>query len=980
MASAVRLRIEYAVWLPMNDLARVKTLQRWFAPPLLILALAVTGCPDAPPKALTPIAVTTTSLLQVVDLSDPIRPTADSQPIRLHAARNEWTSFALQVSGVFSNHPMSVRIDTPHSASGATIAADNVETYQILPMPVQVKPGYVRHTGVNSGNRNMPRGLLPTPMTAERINLAECRDPTQPTNPSAHPNGSTVLIWVDIHVPQGGPAEDYVSNCTLMNSAGQAIGDPIPLTLKVYDFALPDERHLQMVGRLTWDRLSFFYPQFFGDTITPSLINRGDPRYRRTIAILDQLVAGAEENRAEMLIPGLHPTVKWPAGEPPLIEWNEFDSLIAPWMSGSVFPDHVPLKDWVLPAAQGLEHFDLQSRMAYWSAAATHFDQRGWLDRSPVWLYDAANVDEIAIEAAHILSDHSKVRIAMPLSDEQLAAELGKLGTGGLDRVISAAEPLVSMIPASSSTHDPIHRRWLATNVPGMASATGIGGDEQDVRAWAWLAYLRAVDVVVWDQIFPTANSPDDPADPDAVIWFYPGQWFGVSKPVPTLQLKWLRRAQQDYEYLWLAQQHGESRRAVEMSRLVTRPVELQPGQSPDPVYSLLSGTASQRTWEDALELLAQSILFHGQGRGADAARQRALLIEMMQWSQPQERPLLLPRSATWRIGRVGSDGTRTSGPWLTLGLGLDIYHASDAAAAQDRLQWGSPPARSGWEMRPQPVDMPALQTYRVQPASLSANFDLTKINADATKPLEISFVNDFRKIVFPVRVRLPIALSERREGPITLDGRLDDWTEADAFQDGPMVLMLNRPDLHKQQLQSGETSTRLYSAWGRDNFYLAFALEGLSPDEHSAHNEVYYEARRAWGEDLSEVLIQPVYADNRVGPVLHVVCKPNGADWVERRDASKAIDQEWQASEGAGIRYATTTTTDGHWRGEIGIPWKLINAAESDAPVLLRFNFSQHRQQTCESTSWCGPVDYGRDENLMGVLYLGQPRGLTGH
>jgi hypothetical protein len=40
----------------------------------------------------------------------------------------------------------------------------------------------------------------------------------------------------------------------------------------------------------------------------------------------------------------------------------------------------------------------------------------------------------------------------------------------------------------------------------------------------------------------------------------------------------------------------------------------------------------------------------------------------------------------------------------------------------------------------------------------------------------------------------------------------------------------------------------------------------------------------------------------------------------------------------------------------------------------MLRFNFSQHRAATCESASWAGPVDFGRDESFTGVLYLRTP------
>ena len=77
-------------------------------------------------------------------------------------------------------------------------------------------------------------------------------------------------------------------------------------------------------------------------------------------------------------------------------------------------------------------------------------------------------------------------------------------------------------------------------------------------------------------------------------------------------------------------------------------------------------------------------------------------------------------------------------------------------------------------------------------------------------------------------------------------------------------------------------------------------------------------------------------------------------------------------------------------WRGEIQIPWRAIMAAAAEGnnqpvepPTLLRFNFAQHRNATGESASWAGPIDFGRDDSFMGVLYLRDltdsgPRGVA--
>ena len=42
------------------------------------------------------------------------------------------------------------------------------------------------------------------------------------------------------------------------------------------------------------------------------------------------------------------------------------------------------------------------------------------------------------------------------------------------------------------------------------------------------------------------------------------------------------------------------------------------------------------------------------------------------------------------------------------------------------------------------------------------------------------------------------------------------------------------------------------------------------APDGRASRNFVDYQLRRAWGEDLCQLLVQPIYVDNSVGPVTH--------------------------------------------------------------------------------------------------------------
>lgn len=950
---------------------------------VVLLALGLAGCHpgSATNRSSPPIAAPVS--LEAINLDDAAS-IIDPSQVQLHSARNEWTSFSLQVTGVSVSRPISVRLSGFASGSGGTggkVGLQNLRAYQILPMPIKVSPGYVRSTGVNADNSSLPRALLPLSAGNGSIGLSALRDASQPANPLAHPNGGTVLLWVDIYVPPDAQAGDYAASFSLIDSRGRELGHDVNAKLKVYDFALPSEPHLQIVGEAHWKRLAALFPQQLGDAIAPNLVNRGNPHYTQSVRMLDRLMLLTHEHRAQLVIPGLGPTVKWPTGQPPQIDWQDFDSIIGPWMRGTAFGDHQPLKFWPVPAAGDLDRFDAASRTAYWSSAAQHFDQLNWLPRSAITLNRAEDqagngAESMAREAARILAACPRVRVALPLDQSQLGAEQASISPDDQNRIVTAAPPLVSSVDIAFTGQQSPENQWLW---PDSAGPAAFSGRESDIEAWVWLAFLRQTPLVLWDNALPAADTPADPADPGALTWFYPGHWFGVTEPLPSVQLKWLRRAEQDFEYLWLAQQLGESITAQQMSRLMTKPVEVQPGKSPDPAYSLLTGVTAPVAWAQARDLLAASILLHSPGQALDPTRQQAIAIQRMQWAQPLERPLAMPRAAHWSLEGPRPDRFGISaGNWLGLRLDLDIYTASDAAAEKNLLRWIPVSPGGAWGIPNQPVELAPLPMLHLQSASMAASIDLSRFNGPGGTPLGINFVNGFTRVAYPMYVRLPVAVSEHREGPLSLDGKLDDWSSADAFQDGPLVLMMNRPDVQKQQLHFAPVNAKLYSTWSDEDLYLAFSLEGLSPLQRQVHNDVHYQARRACGEDLCEVLIQPVYADKTPGPLLHIVCKPGGADWVELRQPTAPIASAWEASEGAGVRYATAAGDDRRWHGELAIPWKLINSAGKPPPVLLRFNFSQHRHATCESASWCGPVDFGRDEKMMGALYLKKPGEVT--
>src|SRR5688572_24946726 len=625
--------------------------------------------------------------LHSASFDDPRSAVASNAPIELRAARNETVDFAIQLNDFPEIKPKdkrqyALRLN-PLKFGPSTISPQSFKAYQVLPMPVDTnQAAFVRHTGLLAASRQLPRALVPLATDNGTVPLSVFRNPADATNSSSAPaRNSSVLMWVDVQLPPTVPPGEYTGSVDLLDD-GKTVAS-LPIKLTIHDFVLPDERHLNMVGLLDWDALLRLYPQQF-QKVTPSLLGRKDPRQAATVKVLDDLVKLAQSHRTTVVVPRLQPTVKWPAGRAVLIDWTEFDSLVMPWLKGEIFEDLVPLGYWPLPAIDNLDLHARSSRMEYWQAAAGHFDGMDWLGRSSVAVerrgggaVGAADAVSLSERAAEVLSVHPRVRVTVPMTEEQILLATpdapGRIPTDALERVLYTAPALIAAQPLQRLPEG-IGTRWLRTDLPGVVPHIGAGADEREARLWSWLAFFRRASLIQWPSVLPATDGPKEPAAPDQLVWFYPGQWFGVDQPVPTLQLKWMRRAQQDYEYLWLARQRGQFARSLLLSRLMTRPVEIQPTQTPDAVYALLSGTTDPQAWTDALELATRTILVSQPGQTVDPAAEKQLVYRTTAWSRTQERPMLLGKSVNWFMRPGGARGNR----WVDLALDVDIYNAAE--------------------------------------------------------------------------------------------------------------------------------------------------------------------------------------------------------------------------------------------------------------------------------------------------------------
>jgi len=944
-----------------------------------MVSLLFAGCQSGKPAipAVASPAVATAVALESVDVNDVLLPALGDAPVAISAAHDEWVSFALQIDNAAANPNLNLRLTL-----APAIASDNLSAFQAIPMAVDTnRAGYVRQTGLSSGTRQLPRALVPLPCANGIVDLTALRSPSHPFDAQSKPGAAeSPVVWIDLHIPDEAAAGDHTLRCELVAAATDQTLATLTGTVHVYDFALPQERNLHMVSPLQWDRLQQLYTDAF-EAITPRLMNRGDDRYAAAIHVLDQLEELAHLNRTDVFVPRLQPTVKWSEADRPQVDWSDFDTVVSPWLDGDGMADKQPVGFWPVPHEDYLDNYDAQSQRQYWGNASTHFNRMDWLDRSAVILSKRSEGRatllesvQLSMDARAIMESHPLTRVMLPLEDDQVQFESGDnpaaIPVSMAPRVVPLAPGLVFGAPTQTwpdNAARPEH--WLNTDAQGLVPYVGAGTDERDVRLWAWLAYLRHADLIQWPGALPDQDDPIAQADPGRITWFYPGSWFGIDGPVPSVQLKWLRRAEEDYEYLLLAEQRGMRTNAFLLARLLTRQVELQPVQAPDPEYGLLSGTVDEQTWDEAHDILARSILARPVGAEASdpsvASAEQQLNLDIIRWQAPKERPYLLPRSAQWSW----DDPSQSNGdPWVFLRLGVDIYNAGDNKPEENQLQWTG--AGDGWEFKPQPVVIGALRTYWVQRFTMDARVNLANVTANSRKPMEITFVDGYTKNAYPAQAMLPVATSVRREGELRIDGKLDDWAKEDLIQDGPLTKMVDRPSIQHWRIEPASTDSKIYTGWSDDNFYLAFHVAGTSAVSNAQSNFVDYQFRRAWGEDLCEALVQPIYDDNSVGPLTYMAFKPSGVCVVKRRLDPRTNADPWRDIEGTSVRYADIAQA-GSWNGEVAIPWRLLLGDSAKRPRLLKFNFIQHVQSTGESDSWAGPVDYDQDDSVMGLVYL---------
>ncbi len=489
---------------------------------------------------------------------------AQSGAIRLAGARGETLAFQLQIEA--RGRPargveVAVEADVPPERAVARFALFRAH-YTEVAEPSQ-------SPGPSLGPGAYPDALVPFELPGFGA-------------PFAIAAGRTQGVWVDVAIDPGAPPGRHPARVLVR----EADGPPrvLRLELEVFDFALPAVPSFR-INVATYDHGKG------GHAINSGFGHRFDvwsPAFR---AIEQRFYRMARAHRHTLHARHYDLPVRAQEGEL-AIDWTRFDARFGALFDGSAFADGLPLDYWEIDLRHNLppERFGGPASEAWGRAAAAyarsfaeHFRERGWARTRLV----AFPVDEPSTEGA--FAEAELVGRALRASAPGIAFRIDLYKA--LSRpLIERFAPLVDIWAVQGSYFRGLLPELLALRARGaqvwfyQGSAPAVGPEILDaegvaLRTWGWIGWRYGLDAADLWECCKWQLTPDIWTDPRNNPWpsngagvlYYPGARVGLDGPIPSLRLKVLRRGQQDYEYLALAERRAGRAAAEEVAGRVLR-------------------------------------------------------------------------------------------------------------------------------------------------------------------------------------------------------------------------------------------------------------------------------------------------------------------------------------------------------------------------------------------------------------------------
>jgi len=563
-------------------------------------------------------------IFSLIDLGEyaASNPVWDGKSIKLSGAKAETVAFQVMVgAGKGPLSAVSVQVSDLKGAGG-TIPAAKIALFREWYVKV-TRPS--TSPAFSAGLGEYPDALIPADVAKFGLPIDVAAEKIQG-------------IWVDVAIPRDAKAGPYKGTVTV-TAKGQPLAR-LELTLNVYGFAIPAERHLRWrIGYSGFEDVA----QHYGINASRDC-GKESEEFRKMEEDLYKMCW-----EGHRFVPTTHYNTPRPEttgrGAEMKIQWASFDRRFGKYLDGSAFEDKTPINIFSLPVnvdagwptggrTPDLARLDTQVLDSVIRQIAKHWDEKGWkLEDTFAYMADEPAPERYpfikkACEVIHNADKRIRTSVAFYTHFGPEGPQIVKEFSGYVTMWDIAGDYM--NLPALAGRQAAGDTIGFYQGSEPFEGSEALDGDGFSLTTWPWIAWRYKLDTLFlynmteWsyfrlDRVQkPWGNLPRNIwTNPLNQSWqtnsqgvlLYPGDYVGVKGVIPSIRMKQIRRGMQDYEYFWLASEKGQKARAEEVAkRIIPKALHEAAAGIGDNFYGKGQWNRDPRNWAAARTELAKTI------------------------------------------------------------------------------------------------------------------------------------------------------------------------------------------------------------------------------------------------------------------------------------------------------------------------------------------------------------------------------------